>query len=101
MGKALKLLLAMSAVSVAMLANAAEPGRVVGCTKTAKACTCYSPSGRPVEVAPDLCEAKFLPLTVMTFAGGDISPLLTVPKPVHFPEPEPYRGQPVPWLIEH
>lgn len=100
MGKALKLLLAMSAVSVAMLANAAEPGRVVGCAKSAKACTCYSPSGRPVEVTADNCEAKFHPLAVMTFAGGDISPLLTVPKVVQSPDPEPYKNQPIQWLIE-
>ena len=101
MGKALKLLLAMSVVSVAMLANAAEPGRVVGCTKTAKACTCYSPSGRPVEVVKGICEAKFAPVTVMTFEGGDMSALVT---PVRVSPPElenvPFKKLPIQWLIE-
>ena len=101
MGKALKLALAMSAVSMAMLANAAKPGRVVGCAKTAKACTCYSPSGRPIEVEKDHCEAKFAPVTVMRFEGGDMSALVT---PVRLKPPPyenvPFKKEPIQWLIE-
>ena len=102
MGKALKFALAMSVASVAMLANAAGPSRVAGCTKTAKACTCYSHSGRPVEAEKDFCEAKFAPLTVMTFEGGDMSTLVTpvrIKPPV--PENEPFKKLPIQWLIEH
>ena len=102
MGKALKLALAMSVASMSMLANAAEPSRVAGCTKTAKACTCYSQSGRPVEAEKDFCESKFAPRTVMTFEGGDISALVT---PVRIkppaPENEPLKKLPIHWLIEH
>ena len=102
MGKALKLALAMSVASMAMLAKAAEPSRVAGCTKTAKACTCYSHSGRPVEAEKDFCESKFAPRTVMTFEGGDISALVTpvrIKPPV--PENDPFKKLPIPWLIEH
>lgn len=102
MGKALKLALAMSVASVVMLANAAEPSRVVGCTKTAKARTCYSHSGWPVEAEKDFCESKFAPLAAMTFEGGDISALVTpvrIKPPV--PENEPFKKLPIPWLIEH
>lgn len=101
MAKALKFVLAMSVASVAMLASAEQKVKAVGCVKTAKACTCYRPSGRPMEVEPDACEAKFQPLAVMTVEGGDISALVTaVRHPVAVPQNEPYRKQPVPWLIE-
>lgn len=102
MGKALKLALAMSVASMAMHANAAGPSRVAGCTKTAKACTCYSHSGRPVEAEKEFCESKFAPRTVMTFEGGDISTLVTpvrIKPPV--PENEPFKKLPIQWLIEH
>ena len=102
MGTALKLALAMSVASMAMLANAAGPSRVAGCTKTATACTCYSHSGRPVEAEKDFCEAKFAPVAVMTFEGGDISALVTpvrIKPPV--PENDPFKKLPIPWLIEH
>ena len=101
MGKALKLALAMSVASMTMLANAAGTSRVAGCTKTAKACTCYSYSGRPVEAEKDFCESKFAPRTVMTFEGGDMSALVTpvrIKPPV--PENEPFKKLPIQWLIE-
>lgn len=101
MGQALKIALALSLASVATVANAAEPRAVAGCTKTAKACTCYSSSGRPVEVDKAICEAKFAPVTVMTFEGGDMSALLT-PVRVKPPVPEnvPFKKVPIQWLIE-
>lgn len=101
MAKALKFVLIVSVASVAVLASAEQKVKTVGCVKTAKACTCYRPSGRPMEVEPDACESKFQPLAVMTVEGGDVSALVTpVKRPPSVPENEPYRPSPVPWLIE-
>lgn len=101
MAKALKILLAVHLSAVAVLASAQQQVRVVGCVKTAKACTCYRPSGRPMEVEPEVCEAKFLPLAVMTVEGGDVAALVTpVKRPPSVPLNEPFRKPPIPWLLE-
>lgn len=102
MGQALKLALLLAAVPLAVSAQEPEKKRaVVGCAATAKTCTCYSRSGRPVEMDKAQCLAKFAPTTFMKFEQGDITSLVTpvrVKPPA--PENEPYRKLPVPWLIE-
>ena len=102
MAKALRLALGAFLVGVAVLANAQEKKRaVVGCAASAKACTCYSKSGRTVEVEKDVCEAKFTPTTFTRFEQGDITALET-PVRIKPPVPEnyPFHKVPVPWLIE-
>ena len=101
MVKALIVPLAML-VMLATSAAAAEPKKaVVGCVTTAKVCTCYSHSGRPVEMERDQCEARFAPTTFTKFEKGDITTLVT-PVRIKPPVPEnvPYRKEPIPWLFE-
>ncbi|PIG08633.1 hypothetical protein [Comamonas sp. 26] len=103
MGKALKLALALSVASVAMLAGAEEKKRVVvGCVSTAKTCTCYGASGRQIETDPEICHARFVPMAVMKFEQGDITTLVTKTR-IKPPEPENdhFRKSPIPWLHEH
>lgn len=81
------------------LAMAGPSGRVAGCTKTAKACTCYDQNAKPVQVDRSLCEAAFAP-SLMTVEGGDITPMLSKPKLKQVDYYEPLRKVPIPWLIE-
>lgn len=94
--KSLAMVLAIwLALGLVQLARAELPA---GCVKTAKACDCYSPQGKRVELSRDVCEVVMAPAPVK-LTGGDLDAMAVKAKS---PDPERslYVKAPITWLIE-
>lgn len=89
--------LALLCIALAGTAAAGESASVAGCVSTSRTCTCYDNRGKPVQIAPELCQQAMAP-SLVTVSGGNIDHMLAKPKVVE--RRIPFRKEPIPWLIE-